>query len=443
MQKKTKIELEISRPFHSALSQKSRYKIWYGGRGSAKSWCVARLLLRRAMMEKTRILCARELQNSIADSVHRLLKDQIGILNLHSYFDVQNAIIKSFNGSEFLFKGVRHNILEIKSLEGVDLCWVEEAQRVSEESWNILIPTIRKESSEIWLTFNPYLESDPTYQRFIVNPPPDTLIRRVNWDDNPWFPDTLRAEMEYCRRVDPDAYRNIWLGEPLKLSAAAVFQGKFTVDCFETPDDARFFFGADWGFSQDPTVLIRCWIRDRTLFVDWEAWGVGVEIDETPKLFDSVPGSRRWKICADSARPETISAVRRAGFPIVAAEKWPGSVEDGVAYLRQFERIIVHERCPRLLEELARYSYKQDRVTGEPLPILVDAWNHCIDALRYALSEYIRRGWDHTAQSAHAPAGNDRAGLGAWQTSREPHQPVRVDGGGWGSVSGGNDFRGW
>jgi len=397
------VRIEVSRPFGAALTERNRYKVWYGGRGSAKSWCVARLLLRQAITKKTRILCARELQNSIADSVHRLLKDQIDTLNLNEYFDVQNTIIKSHNGSEFIFKGVRHNVLEIKSMEGIDICWVEEAQRVSEESWNILIPTIRKEGSEIWVTFNPYQESDPTYQRFVVNQPPDLLVKRVNWDDNPWFPETLRAEMEYCRRVDYDAYRNIWEGEPLKISDAVVFKNKFEVDCFETPDDAQLFFGADWGFSQDPTVLVRCWIRDRRLYIDHEAWGIGVEIDETPKLFDSVPGARKWKIRADSARPETISALRRYGFAIEPAEKWPGSVEDGIAYLRRFERIIVHERCRRTLEELNRYSYKQDKLTGEPLPILIDAWNHCIDALRYALGEYIRRGWDQGAQYEYHP----------------------------------------
>jgi len=373
------------------LRRRARYKIFYGGRGSAKSWSFARALILLADKWTLRILCAREFQNSIADSVHKLLSDQIAALGLAARFSITQNSIKSLRtGSEFLFKGLRHNVNEVKSLEGVDITWVEEAQRVSKDSWEVLIPTIRKDGSEIWVTFNPDDEDDPTYQRFVVNQQPDSIVRKVNYDLNPYFPATLRAEMEYCKRVDYDAYLHIWEGNTKAISNAVVLSGKYRVEAFETPASVdRFFYGADWGFSQDPTVLLRCFIKDRVLYIDQEAYGIGIEIDELPTLFRTVPGADKWTIKADCSRPETISAVSRSGFSIVAAKKWPGSVEDGVAHLRAFEAIVVHERCKHTADECKLYKYKVDKVTGEVLPIIVDKHNHCIDALRYALDGYI------------------------------------------------------
>lgn len=384
--------VEISAPFAFALLEPWRYKVWHGGRGGAKSWQVARMLLVRAHQRKTRILCVREFQNSIADSVHRLLCDQIGCLGLGPYFSATANGIKSACGSEFLFKGLRRSINEIKSTEGVDICWVEEAQTVGEESWKILIPTIRKEGSEIWVTFNPDEESDPTFQRFIVNTPPGAKVILVNYYDNPWLPETLRLEMEYCRAANSDDYRHIWLGECRRRSSAEVFGGKWVVDAFEVPPDAVFYYGADWGFSHDPTVLMRCFERDADLYIDREAWGIGVDISDTPDLFRSVPGAETWPIKADSARPETISALRRAGFNITAAPKWPGSVQDGIIFLRGYRRIVIHERCKHMIDEAKLYRYKTDPKTGEVLPVLMPGNDHCIDALRYALSGRIRQG---------------------------------------------------
>lgn len=417
-----RIDVEMTADFAYAMDTPMRYKVWFGGRGGGKSWAIARLLIFQSMRRKLRILCAREFQNSIADSVHRLLVDQIILLGLKPMFTINNRYITSSCGSEFIFKGLHHNIWEIKSLEGIDICWVEEAQRVSNESWDVLIPTIRKDNSEIWISFNPGLKDDPTYQRFVVNNPDNSIVKHVNWHNNIWFPDVLLHEMEYCKRVDYEAYRNIWLGEPRAISDALVFKNKFRMDCFETPNDAHLFFGADWGFSQDPTTLVRCWIRERVLYVDYEAYGVGVEIDEIPQLFDSIPGCRKWNIYADNARPETISAMRRCGFSISAADKWSGSVEDGIAYLRRFEEIVVHERCPHVFEEMNRYSYKQDRLSGDPLPILMGAWDHCIDALRYALSEYIRKGWDTGKKYEYYPVSNreDLTQQRNWE-----HPPIR------------------
>lgn len=338
------------------------------------------------------MLCAREIQSSIADSVHKLLGEQINAMGLTRFYDIQKTRIIGANGTEFIFKGLRHNVQEIKSTEGIDICWVEEAQSVSEESWSVLIPTIREKDSEIWITFNPIEESDPTYQRFVVNPPPDSIVKFVSWRNNPWFPDVLRRELDYLKRVDFDAYRHIWEGETRTISDAVIFRGKVEVRPFETPPDVeRFFYGADWGFSQDPTVLVRAFVIDRTLFVDHEAYGIGIDIDKTPELFDRVPESRKWPIFADSARPETVSYMKRTGFNISSAPKWGGSVEDGIAFLRSYEKIVVHERCRHFAEETRLYKYKVDQRTGEVLPVIVDAHNHAIDALRYALSKLIKR----------------------------------------------------
>ena len=373
------------------LTESARYKVAYGGRGSAKSWSVARVLCLLAASKPIRILCARELQSSIRDSVHRLLADQIEALNLSARLEIQNAEIRGVNGSLFIFEGLRHNTTKIKSMEGIDICWVEEAERVSEESWKILVPTIRKPGSEIWVTFNPEQETDPTYTRFVKNPPPDAIVRKVNHDQNPWFPIELRKEMEYDYRVDPDSAAHIWGGECKKIGDAQVLKGKWTIDDFTPEADWNGpYYGADWGFSQDPTTLVRMWIHKRTLYIEYEAYGVGVEITETPALFDNVPGSRKHTIRADSARPETISYMKRQGFNIMAAKKGPGSVEDGIAHLRGYEKIIIHPRCKYAAQEARLYSYKVDKLTGDILPILLDANNHIIDAIRYGLEPVIK-----------------------------------------------------
>lgn len=387
------VNVEIAPPFLFALHEPWRYKVWHGGRGGAKSWQLARLLIVKAYDAKRLILCVREFQASIADSVHRLLNNQIQLLGLANYFVITDTSIRcSRTGSEFIFKGLLRSINEIKSLEGVDICWFEEAQRGSALSWEILIPTIRKEGSEIWATFNTDEETDPTYQKFIVNPLPNAKVIKVNYDSNPWFPETLRLEMEYCRATDMDAYRHIWLGECRKRSAAEVFGGKWAVSTFDAPANAIFYYGADWGFAHDPTVLIRCFESEDCLYVDYEAWGIGVDISDTPALFERVPGAKAWPIKADAARPETISAMRRYGFNISAAPKWPGSIADGIAHLRSYRKIIIHERCVHLIDEAKLYKYKINPLTGEVLPGLVDAHNDGWDALRYGLSSRIRGG---------------------------------------------------
>jgi len=375
-----------------------RYKSARGGRGGGKSWAYADSLLALGMKDTKRILCCRELQISIADSVHRLLEDRIDHFGLRYFYKVYKTSIVGINGTEFIFKGVRHNIGEIKSLEGIDYCWVEEAQNVSNESWEILIPTIRKENSEIWLSWNTGDEDDATYQRFVVHPPENCLTILVNWYDNPFFPETLRKEMEYCKRVDPEAYENIWEGKPRKYSEAQIFRNKFIIDTFEVPENIQFYYGADWGFSNDPTVLIRSFIIDKTLYIDYEAYGVGIELDEIEQLFDTVPGSRDWPIVADSSRPDTISYIKRKGFNIKGCNKGSkskiGFIQDGIEFIKKFEKVVIHPRCIHTADEFRHYSYKKDKNTGEVLPIIIDAFNHCIDSLRYSLEGKIRSGVD-------------------------------------------------
>jgi phage terminase large subunit len=369
-----------------------RYKIYYGGRGGAKSWSFARALVGEAYRRPLRILCTREFQNSIADSVHRLITDQISALDLDAWFTITQTSIKSHCGSEFIFKGLQRSIQEIKSTEGVDICWVEEAQTISEDSWEILIPTIRKEGSEIWISFNPQQDTDPTFRRFVLNTPPDSILQKVNWSQNPNFPEVLNREREYMLRTDPDAYQHVWEGFCRQISDAIVFRGRFVVETFDAPpSDARLYYGLDFGFSQDPMALVRCWMRDNVLYVDHESYGIGVELDDIAEFINRVPGADTWPIRGDSSRPETISHARRRGFDMAAAKKWNGSVEDGIAVMKGFEKIIIHQRCKHTAEEFRLYSYEVDRQTNDILPKICDKHNHCIDAIRYALDGFIKR----------------------------------------------------
>ena len=211
------------------LFKPSRYKVYYGGRGGAKSWCIARALLLMGGKRAIRVLCAREYQNSISQSVHKLLSDQIYALGIESFYEITQTSIRGANGTEFSFAGLKNNIANIKSFEGVDYCWVEEAQTVSKTSWDILIPTIRKEGSEIWICFNPELETDETYQRFVVNPPENAVVQKVNWSDNPWFPEVLRLEKDALKMRDTQAYNTVWEGICRQTVDGAIFAKEMTL----------------------------------------------------------------------------------------------------------------------------------------------------------------------------------------------------------------------
>lgn len=366
------------------LWEPSRYKVMRGGRGSAKSRSTASALLIQGAKEPHRVLCAREIQKSIKDSVKRLLDDEIERLGLSSFYESTENEIRGKNGTLFIFAGLRGNADSVKSMEGITRCWVEEAQNISQSSLDVLIPTIRADNSEIWFTYNPRFENDPIDVMFKADElPPGTILLHVNWQDNPWFPDVLKAEMEYDKRRDLEKYLHIWEGHYQRMSEARVFKN-WTIEEFEAPKGAVHYQGADWGFSIDPSCLIRCHIEGRRLYIDYEAYMVGCEIDNLPHLFRTVPDSDKWWITADSARPETIDYMQRHGYPkIVAATKGAKSLEEGVQFLQAYD-IVVHPRCKHVIDELTLYSYKTDPLTNQVIPILEDKNNHLIDALRYA-----------------------------------------------------------
>lgn len=275
----------IFRPFIGP----SRYKAAWGGRGSGKSWSMARLLVEIARRGQYRFLCARELQNSISDSVIRLLDDTICREGYQAEFEVQRYAIRHLvTGAEFMFYGIKNNPTKIKSLEGIDICWVEEAEAVTKESWDILIPTIRKPGSEIWVSFNPKNILDDTYQRFIANPPGDCISLKVNWSDNPWFPEVLRAEMEECKERDYDLYRHIWEGEPVADSELAIIKPSWieaAVDAhialgFDTAGEKRVGFDvADEG--EDCNAL--CYAYG-SVVLDMDDWNKGDVIDSSNRV---------------------------------------------------------------------------------------------------------------------------------------------------------------
>lgn len=212
------MKLQLPEKLGFLVGQKARYKVAYGGRGAGKSWSIADALLALAVQKTLRILCTRELQNSIRDSVHRLLSDRVAHHGLIGSFEITDNEIRCQNGSMFLFKGLRSNPTEIKSLEGIDIVWVEEAEKVSQASWDVLLPTIRKPSSEIWVSFNTGMEDDPVYAMFITDTRPDSIVVKINWYDNPWFPDVLDKERKADWGPDPnkpsDKYLRVWTGEP-------------------------------------------------------------------------------------------------------------------------------------------------------------------------------------------------------------------------------------
>lgn len=384
-----KVQLKIPEQF-AAFEKPARYKVAYGGRGGGRSWTMARMLLWRAIAGKIRILCAREFQTSIADSVHRLLSDQITSLGLDMYFEVTQKEIRSVSGSVFLFKGLRHNASEIKSMEGVNICWVEEGHNVSPDSWDYLVPTIREPESEIWVSFNPVDEDLETYQRFIEHEYPSIVRVKTTIFDNPFAPQVLLDEAEHDRIADPDRFDWVWLGNPRKLTEASIFGDKVRIAIFDTPEVDRFYYGMDFGFSNDPTTINRSYIVGDTLYIDYEASGVGIEIPELPSLMMQVPGADRWPVVADSSRPETISYLNNHGFRVMSSPKGAGSIEEGIEYLRGYKEIVIHERCRLLASEAKWYSYKVDKATGHILPKPVDAHNHGWDALRYAHAHLMR-----------------------------------------------------
>lgn len=389
------MELNTPAAFGFLFEGDARYRAAYGGRGSGKSHTFATGCVLRAYQRPTRILCCREVQNSIKDSVKRLLDDKIAELGFGKFFESTEREIRGPRGSLIIFAGLRTNPDTVKSTEGIDIAWVEEANTVSNRSLELLIPTVRQPNSEIWFTWNPRYPTDPVDALLRSDdPPPRSIVREVGYDDNPWFPEVLRESMEWDRAHDPEKYAHVWNGAYLRNSEARVFRD-WRIGTLEIPKQARPYFGADWGFAIDPTALVRCWIWDRTLYIDREIYRIGCEIDRLPDLFrgindDLIPDVTRWPIIADSARPDTISYMQRHGFPRVeSAKKGAASVNDGIEFMKSYE-IVIHPDCRHAADEFTMYSYKTDKQTDEILPELEDGHEHVIDSCRYAL-EKVRR----------------------------------------------------
>jgi phage terminase large subunit len=374
-----------------------QYRCAHGGRGSGKSRGFAIMAALRGWQRPMRILCLREFQSSIKDSFFAELQAAIEMYPwLRAQYDIGENYLRGRNGTEFLFKGLRRNARSIKSTAGVDLTIVEEAEYVPEHSWLDLEATVfREPGSELWAVWNPELEHSPVDERFRRHPPKHASIVELNYYDNPFFPanlETLRQREE--QRTDPDTYAHVWLGDYLRNSSSQVLHDKVRVAEFSPGDDWHGpYYGVDWGFAQDPTAAVRCWVHDGALYVEHEAGRVELEIDDTaPFLIDKVPDIEKHALRGDSARPELISHLKRKGLPrIEAVKKWPGSVEDGITHLRSYSEIVVHPRCVETIRESRLWRYKVDKLTGDVLPVVVDAFNHYWDAVRYALAPLIRK----------------------------------------------------
>ena len=393
---------DVAAVFLPALERR-RYVGISGGRGSGKSHFAAENLVLEMVSDHTRAVCAREVQNSIADSSKQLLEDKIRSFGIEERFKItEREIAYRPTDSVIIFRGLQqYTSASIKSLEGYTECWVEEAQTISQRSLEVLTPTFRR-GSRMTFTWNPTAPDDPVERLFLEgagrpNSPsrdPDFVWVQANYSDNPWFPAELARDMRRDRKRDLDKFLHVWLGKYQKYSQARVFRN-FVIEPFETPRDARFYLGVDWGFSVDPTVMVRCFIQGDRLFFDREIYQVGLEIDRTPEAFDRLDPddpmvARRWPCVADSARPETISYMRRNGYPrMIPSVKGDNSVRDGIEFMKNFD-IIIHPRCKMTSQEFLSYSWRVDKRTQEVLPLLEDKDNHVIDAARYAL-EATRR----------------------------------------------------
>lgn len=385
-----------------------RNKVVFGGRASTKTRTVATILTESARFRPERIGCFREIQQSIEDSSYQELVDEIDRKGESSeYRCIDGKITHKRTKSKFRFRGLYRNITGVKGFAGISKAWVEEAENVSQASWDILEPTIRAEGSEIWVTFNPNKETDATWTQWVapyydkmvdgIYEDDDTLIIECNYRDNPWFYDTpLTASMEKMKVVDFDRYLWIWEGKFNKRSDEQVFGGKWRTASFEVnPEWHGPYHGMDFGFSGDPAAMVEVWVENlpgdrRNVYINREYGKVHLEITDHPEAMDQAfPMARKARWYADSSRPETISHIKRAGFDIHPCNKWPGSVEDGVTWLRGCDSIIIHDRCHEMKNEAAMYSHKVDKNTGLVLTEIVDKYNHYWDAVRYALNDYI------------------------------------------------------
>lgn len=397
----TRATIELPAKMVDNFAQPARHRVFKGGRGSGKTRGLATMSALKVyqLAEQGREgvwLCSREHLNSLADSSFEEIKAAIQSIDwLHDYFKIGDRYIRTKNRRiDFAFAGLRMNLDSIKSKARILGNWTDEAENVSETAWRKLIPTIREDESENWLSYNPESPDSATHKRFIENPPSSCVITEINWQDNPFFPDVLNQERLDDQRLRPETYNHVWEGGFLTITDAQVFSGRFSVDEFTAAGDWNGpYQGVDFGFAQDPTTAVRCWVHDNRLWIDYEAGAVKLELDATADFINErIPEFERYAARADSARPESISYLKRHGAPkIEGVKKWPGSVEDGISFMKSFEKIIVHPRCTSTAREFRLYSYKIDRLSGDIMPAIVDANNHYIDAIRYALAPMIKQ----------------------------------------------------
>lgn len=375
-----------------------RYTVLHGGRGGAKSWGVARSYLIRGSQSKRRFLCTREVQRSIKDSVHKLLSDQIQAMGLGAFYEVQQTVIKGANGTEFLFSGLSDQTAEsIKSFEGVDDVWVEEAQAVSKRSWDILIPTIRKEGSRITITLNPELDTDETYVRFIENPPPDAVVVSINYSDNPWFPAVLEQERLHAKATMPAAdYGNIWEGKckPAVTGAiyadevAAMIEAKrFTSVAYDPALKVHVIFDLGWNDSMSLILVQRHlselrvieYIEDRQKTLDWFSAELKKKNLNWGSLWLPHDGAHKDYKTGKSAQ----QIMQEQGWSVEIVPVSP--IEHGIRAARMaFPRVwLDKEKGDRLLQCLRRYRRGIPVTTGEPGNPIHDEWSHGADAFRY------------------------------------------------------------
>lgn len=384
-----------------------RFKVFYGGRGSGKTANVVSYLIEKARFRNSRVGCFREIQNSIKESSYAELVDEINRKgHTQEYRCVDGEITHHTTRSKFVFRGLWRNITAIKGMAGLTDVFCEESENISQVSWDTLIPTVRAAGSEIIIVFNPNKETDPTWTNFVepyidkmvdgIYQDDDIVVVNVNYVHNPWFTEELKQHMNQMKAVDYDRYLWVYEGKFNKRSDEQVFGGKWRIDNFEVkPEWHGPYFGMDFGFSTDPTAMVEVYIEElpggrRNIYINREYGRVGLEITDTPAAMEqSFPMAKRARWYADCARPETISHIKRSGFDIHPCTKWPGSVEDGVTWLRGCDSIVIHERCKEMQNEAAMYSYKVDKLTGNVLTDIVDAYNHYWDAVRYALNDHI------------------------------------------------------
>ena len=409
------IELDIPTPeWAEPFLKPARYKGASGGRGSGKSHFFAEMLIEEhAMNPNQKSVCIREVQKSLCFSSYELLKQKITALGVQDLFDITLTEIRSTRGTGIIiFQGMQdHTADSIKSLEGFDRAWVEEAQSLSNRSLELLRPTIRKDEedgltgSEIWFTWNPDQPDDPVDLFFNSAPKDgpdaaDFIHVHVNSEQNPFLPKTLRKEREFDRKYNPDTFAHVWEGAYNEKSDSQIFYGKWRVDEFEPGKDWEGpYHGLDFGFSTDPTAAVKCWIHDNTLYIEREAGRAELELSDTAAYIEQrIPGFCRHQVRADCARPESISYLKRVDTEgkrphiprIVPVKKWAGSVEDGIEFIRSFKKVVIHVRCREMQKEARLYQYKIDKRTGDVLTDIIDKHNHYWDAVRYALDGMIK-----------------------------------------------------